>query len=43
MIYLVKTLNQVNELLRHSSMPLVSGLLTDLRSHGIFTFFATLT
>ncbi|XP_048618527.1 elongator complex protein 5-like isoform X1 [Brassica napus] len=27
-------LNQVNELLRHSSMPLVSGLLTDLRSHA---------
>ncbi|KAJ0254273.1 Elongator complex protein 5 [Hirschfeldia incana] len=28
------TLNQVSELLRHSSMPLVSGLLTDLRSHA---------
>ena len=40
-IYIYIWLNQVNELLRHSSMPLVSGLLTDLRSHGIFTFFAT--
>ncbi|KAF2551366.1 hypothetical protein F2Q68_00033648 [Brassica cretica] len=26
-------IDSVNELLRHSSMPLVSGLLTDLRSH----------
>ncbi|CAN8271176.1 unnamed protein product [Cochlearia groenlandica] len=26
--------DSVNELLRHSSMPLVSGLLTDLRSHA---------
>lgn len=33
----------MNELLRHSSMPLVSGLLTDLRSHGIaFTFFCSM-
>ncbi|RID52744.1 hypothetical protein BRARA_G00186 [Brassica rapa] len=27
-------IDSVNELLRHSSMPLVSGLLTDLRSHA---------
>ncbi|XP_033130609.1 elongator complex protein 5 isoform X2 [Brassica rapa] len=33
-IYIYIWLNQVNELLRHSSMPLVSGLLTDLRSHA---------